>query len=113
MKNGICPKCNAQNVIGNIAKSQYGLGMGLYAVVKGQGLSATQTAADVRAWICAECGFTELYTVNVGAFSTAVDRVIRYNETRKRQRSVLSPIPIRVPTSQDSNGDETSVPDTV
>ena len=94
MKNGICPKCDSCDVVGNIPKQSFGFGMGMYAVAKGRGLSIMQTPADTRAWICTACGFTEFYTTNAAAIGKAVDRAIRHEEKQKTRSA--TPVPVRV-----------------
>ncbi len=71
MQKGTCPKCNSQMIIKDkpIAdKGQYGLPVGSLSVgVQGRRigwLSREVANGEIRAWICGECGYTELYTTN-------------------------------------------------
>ncbi len=76
MKDGMCPKCGSRNVMADVE-------------VRDDGRSAThplrvvveepepaehaivwvqdQSTGDLTAWICAHCGYTELYTDNLTA----------------------------------------------
>ena len=74
MKNGICPKCSSHTIIENIPildrSGQYAhLASPLSLAVQGErtGLFFSHVAkGELRAWVCGECGYTELYTSNLG-----------------------------------------------
>ena len=71
MQKGVCPKCSSQMIIKDkpIAdKGQYGLPVGFLSVaVQGKRtswLSRDIAYGEIRAWICGEYGYTELYTTH-------------------------------------------------
>ncbi len=71
MQNGVCPKCGSHKIIKDkpiIDKGQHGLPVGALSVVvadkRTSWLFGDIATGEIRAWICGECGYTELYTTN-------------------------------------------------
>ena len=100
MKDGICPKCRAQNVIGNLKQN---VGPGYpghdYGVRLGGLFTGTSLQADIRAWVCCDCGYTEFYTKTAKRLGELIDKA----STDTRQ---LADGPVRV-----SSPDKTSATD--
>lgn len=74
MKAGTCPKCGSTKIMTDVTVRDIGSGgpYPLRVAVEEQepanhGILWTpkQVTGDVRAWICAECGYTELFTTNL------------------------------------------------
>ncbi len=74
MKNGKCPKCGSRQLMTDVEVRDDGRNSShpLHVVVKepeppkhGRIWIQGQTVADLTAWICAKCGYTELYTGNL------------------------------------------------
>lgn len=75
MKNGTCPKCDSTEIMKGLKvpdKGPLGSEFALRVVVtepepaKAASLWMTDGASgELRAWICSQCGFTELYTDNL------------------------------------------------
>jgi predicted nucleic-acid-binding Zn-ribbon protein len=74
MKDGRCPKCGSRDILADIEVRDDGRSSShplrvvveepepaRHAAIWVQG----QSTGDLRAWICASCGFTELYTGNL------------------------------------------------
>ncbi len=64
MRDGTCPKCGNQEILEGVRLKVAAAGSvdELRAVVSPtSGMFRQQTASDLRAWICAACGFSELY----------------------------------------------------
>ena len=74
MKDGRCPKCGSRDILADIEVRDDGRSSShplrvvveepepaRHATIWVQG----QSTGDLRAWICASCGFTELYTGNL------------------------------------------------
>ena len=74
MKNGTCPKCSSMEIMTNVKVRDVG-NSGPYPLqveieepepARHSLLWTPQIATgDVRAWICSQCGYTELYTTNL------------------------------------------------
>lgn len=71
MKNGTCPKCNSHAIIKNQRipdRGHYSYVAGyLFIKIIGKRISWFKNHVAIgglRAWICGECGYTELYTTN-------------------------------------------------
>ena len=70
MKNGICPKCNSHDIIKNKpipAMARYNTMNYLSLFITGKRtswISRRIAVGKIRAWVCGECGYTELYTTN-------------------------------------------------
>jgi len=74
MKTGTCPKCSSKEIMADVKVRDVG-SSGPYPLrveieepepLKHSFLWTPQTATgDIRAWICSQCGFTELYTNNL------------------------------------------------
>jgi predicted nucleic-acid-binding Zn-ribbon protein len=80
MKNGKCPKCGSKDVMADVEVRDDGQNGShpLRVVVEepeppkhGFIWVAGQSTGDVRAWICARCGYTELYTGNLEALNNS------------------------------------------
>ena len=74
MKNGICPKCNSTEIIPEVDVHELGRGgadtLRVEVVEKepakhGFVWSPQIARGEIRAWICSQCGYTELYTNNL------------------------------------------------
>jgi predicted nucleic-acid-binding Zn-ribbon protein len=72
MKNGTCPKCSSQEIMAEVRVKDRGGRFNpdnpLKAVVDEPEVSLSMSdgaSGQVRAWICAQCGYTELYTDNL------------------------------------------------
>ncbi len=74
MKSGSCPKCGSKAVMANIEVRDDGRSSShpLRVVVQepepakhGAIWIEGQSTGDVHAWICSNCGYTELYTDNL------------------------------------------------
>ncbi|MFT3892502.1 MAG: hypothetical protein QM730_12775 [Anaerolineales bacterium] len=75
MKNEICPKCGSNEIMKDLKipdKGHLGAEFKLQVVVTepepvtAASLWMTDGASgQVRAWVCSQCGFTELYTDNL------------------------------------------------
>lgn len=66
---GICPKCNSQSLIKNIRipdNTYRGSAiLSISFIVEKMGwFSNRSVRGEIRAWICGNCGYTELYTEN-------------------------------------------------
>jgi len=74
MKNNKCPKCGSNEIIADAKVRDVG-NAGPYPLRveieepepsnRGFLWTPKSAAGDIRAWICARCGFTELYTNNL------------------------------------------------
>lgn len=71
MKNGTCPKCGSHVLIKDepiIDRGQYSLPVGYLSFIfqgrKTSPFTHNVARGEIRAWICGECGYTELYTTN-------------------------------------------------
>jgi len=74
MKDGKCPKCGSTAIMQDVKVRDVG-GSGPYPLraeteapepPNSNFLWTPETATgDIRAWICSQCGFTELYTNNL------------------------------------------------
>jgi predicted nucleic-acid-binding Zn-ribbon protein len=71
MQNGICPKCNSHVIIKNQPVMEHGQGnlpLKLSITIpkrrRSGWFSSPVTNGNIRAWICGQCGYTELYTTN-------------------------------------------------
>lgn len=70
MQKGTCPKCGSHRMIKNkpiTDKGHYNMPAALSLAVPGKRtswLSRDVATGEIRAWICGECGYTELYTTN-------------------------------------------------
>lgn len=67
---GVCPKCNSQAIIKNVRVPEYGhynamhfLSISILGKRKSW-FSWDSAKGELRAWVCSECGYTELYTTN-------------------------------------------------
>lgn len=76
MKSGSCPKCGSKAVMANVEVRDDGRSSShpLRVVVQepepakhGAIWIEAQSTGDVHAWICSNCGYTELYTDNLAA----------------------------------------------
>jgi predicted nucleic-acid-binding Zn-ribbon protein len=76
MKDGDCPKCASQNIMAGVEildRGRQGARPLRVNVLEpdppNHGFIWTQveSSGDLRAWICAACGYTELYTDNLPA----------------------------------------------
>lgn len=74
MKNGTCPKCASTDVMADVTVRDVGHAgpypLRVEMVEKepaqhGFIWSPKAATGDIRAWICAQCGYTELYTDNL------------------------------------------------
>ncbi len=74
MKHGKCPKCGSKEVMADVEVRDDGRSSShpLRVVVEepeppkhGAIWVGGQSTGDLRAWICAHCGYTELYTENL------------------------------------------------
>ncbi|HTP02801.1 MAG TPA: hypothetical protein VMJ64_15605 [Anaerolineales bacterium] len=76
MKDGTCPKCGSAEVMAGIEVRDDGQSFShplrvvveepepaRHAAIWVQG----QSQGDIQAWVCAHCGYTELYTGNLTA----------------------------------------------
>ena len=74
MKNGICPKCGSKEIMADVTVKDVG-NSGPYPLrveveepepAKRSFIWTPRSATgNIRAWICSQCGFTELYTNNL------------------------------------------------
>lgn len=64
MKNGICPKCQSEKVVRDVLKTNAHSAL----LVGQEGLTVDNVkglnAKTMEAYICCDCGFTELYVIN-------------------------------------------------
>lgn len=76
MKIGVCPKCGSADVMADVEVRDDGRSGGhpLRVFIEepepakhGAIWVQEQSTGDIRAWICASCGYTELYTTNLAA----------------------------------------------
>ena len=74
MKNGKCPKCGSKQVMADVEvrdDGRYDHHPLRIAVTEpeppkhGRIWIQGQSAGDLRAWVCAHCGYTELYSNNL------------------------------------------------
>ena len=75
IKDGKCPNCGSRDVMAGVEVRDDGKNGShpLRVVVEepepvkhGRIWVQNQSTGDLRAWICAQCGYTELYTNNLG-----------------------------------------------
>jgi len=74
MKTGTCPKCDSNEIMANITVHDVG-NSGPYplrAAIQepepakhGPFWLPKEAKGDLRAWICSQCGYTEIYTSNL------------------------------------------------
>jgi ribosomal protein S27AE len=70
MQNGVCPKCGSHVIIKNrevTDRADYSTPTPLSLTIIGREtgfLSNNIVTGQIRAWICGECGYTELFTTN-------------------------------------------------
>ncbi len=77
MKNGTCPKCGSQEIMKDLVitdTDEHGNGKALSLYIdepepaKRPFIYVPKGAGGIlRAWICASCGYSELYTDNLAA----------------------------------------------
>lgn len=74
MRDGKCPKCGSRQIMTDVEVRDDGRNSShpLYVVVDepepanhGAVWVQAQSIGEIHAWICAECGYTELYTGNL------------------------------------------------
>ena len=75
MKDGRCPNCGSRDVMAGVEVRDDGRSSShpLRVVIEepephkhGRVWVQGQATGDLRAWICAQCGYTELFTTNLG-----------------------------------------------
>ncbi|HNE06468.1 MAG TPA: hypothetical protein PLT08_18210 [Anaerolineales bacterium] len=77
MQNGVCPKCNSRVIIKNkplLTKGDYDGIKYLFLMIVGKRTGwffRKSTKGNLRAWVCGECGYTEIYTINFKEFLDA------------------------------------------
>jgi predicted nucleic-acid-binding Zn-ribbon protein len=71
MKDKMCPKCGSSEIIEDAEVRDYDSGsyrpLGVHVkLVKPTGgfVKKTHESGELHAWVCGECGYTELYTTN-------------------------------------------------
>jgi len=71
MKDGVCPKCGSKEIIDNTevrdydASSYRPLSVHVQLVKPASSfIKKTHESSELRAWVCGECGYTELYATN-------------------------------------------------
>ncbi|MFK7820041.1 MAG: hypothetical protein AB8G99_15065 [Planctomycetaceae bacterium] len=94
MKDGTCPKCDARNVVGELRS--IAPGGSDYGVFVGGGITGYRVQAEIRAWICCDCGYTEFYAKNFARIGKAVDKVVQTDPGARDK-------PIRVSPSKGSS----------
>ncbi len=68
MKDGICPKCDSREIIRSLPVIEHGhnnyrMALALEVDTKPQALIFKGTVkSELYAWVCAKCGYVELYT---------------------------------------------------
>jgi predicted nucleic-acid-binding Zn-ribbon protein len=86
MQNGICPKCNSHVIIKDrrITDKVSGAIHALSLAITGRStgwLTNNVAYGEIHAWICGECGYTELYTTNFRKLVEA-DRESKTSKTK-------------------------------
>jgi predicted nucleic-acid-binding Zn-ribbon protein len=79
MKSGVCPKCQSQNIIRGARVDALGDSVSLVRVSvlrARRSLFFPRRASRVRAWMCGDCGYMELYADEPGRLA---------EEARKRR----------------------------
>lgn len=69
MRSGACPKCGRTEILDGVRVKVPSAGSVddvRVVVAPTSGMLRQQTGSDLRAWICAGCGFTELYASDPG-----------------------------------------------
>ncbi len=64
MKDGVCPKCMAEEIYRGFATEGEGLTSGSYALLVELLTGEVQTTIWVDTYICRACGYVELYVSN-------------------------------------------------
>jgi predicted nucleic-acid-binding Zn-ribbon protein len=71
MKNKICPKCESKEIIEDAEVRDYDSSshrpLGVYVKLArpaGGVIKKVTASGELRAWVCGECGYTELYATN-------------------------------------------------
>jgi predicted nucleic-acid-binding Zn-ribbon protein len=75
MKDGICPKCSSKEIMANVKVRDWAYRNPkhpLHVAIdepepadKGMFWIGDGASGEVQAWICSQCGYTELYTDNL------------------------------------------------
>ncbi len=77
MKNGICPKCNSHEIVENLPMIEHGhlnyrMDFSLIVDTKPEALVFSGAVkSQLYAWVCAQCGYVELYTTHPEALLEA------------------------------------------
>jgi predicted nucleic-acid-binding Zn-ribbon protein len=82
MKNGTCLKCGSKKVMENIEVRDEGKNSSHPLQVmarprepkRGLVIITSQSMGELSAWICADCGYTELYTDNLSNLYEAYNK---------------------------------------
>lgn len=68
MKNNICPKCGSQEIVPNVEVRDYDAGsyrpLSIFVELPkppGALIYKGSESSLIRAWVCGDCGYTELY----------------------------------------------------
>jgi hypothetical protein len=64
MKNGVCPKCRAEEIYRGFATEGEGLTAGSYVLFIEIMTGKTQTTLWADTYICRACGYLEMYVSN-------------------------------------------------
>ena len=88
MKDKKCSKCGSSNVIPGVPIADHAHGGGIlpwtaYISEKPNTLFSKTRYFKIRAWICGECGYTELYTDEPNEVANSYQR---YLENIKRKK---------------------------
>lgn len=82
MKNGVCPKCQAANVIPNVVlrdtfQTASELVGRLDEPAPDNFFQLRKQISVLRAWICGTCGYTEIYAADPTQLARAYDQGYR------------------------------------
>ncbi len=61
MKDGICPRCNSQEIVPHVDAVEKGDGLAIRIYERPDVTLRGIRYFPLKAWICANCGYTELY----------------------------------------------------
>ena len=70
MRSGACPKCGSKEILEGVSMNTLGEGgpAGLIAfrLEETQGFLKKSTRVEAKAWICGDCGYSEIYAEEPG-----------------------------------------------
>jgi len=83
MKDGVCPKCGSNEVMGAVPIADRGHANGIHDLLSAvideepNAIIFNQLKTfRINAWVCANCGYTELYTVKPRELKESLEKFL-------------------------------------